>query len=340
MKNGFILKTSSLIILFLGLGFSIPGCGKISETSSNVPAKTEPAPKETPSPKKQAETEEKEKAKVDYVITGTLPSGFPDRDKAEGLIFLAKRKIDPPLVSEKVKTDAEGNFKLTIPGDKFDGKTLKGKLAFKSKDYAPLEAYIWVKPGKPVKAKFRPLILKADAVHYYGECLDEVNEKPIPYIGIYSDCVGTEIGRSDGRGHFDFYVPAQGTAHVLPWYSSDKYVGHSRFYNHQPGESVELKLMVERGLEVRVKTVDEKGNPVPGVKISWMGAGGAHGTTDKDGNVLLSGRASRTRLGCIVRAQKKGYVLLKNPGELKATDYTDKPLELVMHKMGNSIPKK
>ncbi len=284
--------------------------------------------------------QEKNATTGDYVITGTLPVAFSERKNAEGKIILYKQRTEPPITVEKIKTNAEGMFKLSVPGNKFDRKLLRAKVVFKSEIYAPLEAYMNVRPGKPVKAMFRPLVFKKDAVHYYGECLDEVTNKPIPYMGIYSDSRGTEIGRADKNGHFDFYTTPQfGRVHIIPWYSSTKYLGHSHFFTHSPGTSAELKIVIERGIRIRVKAVDEAGNPVSGVQINWRGAGSASGKTDKTGNVLLKGMVSRFRAG-IISIKKKGYKLQEELSPIMAATYTDKPFVIVLHKINPSAKPK
>jgi tetratricopeptide (TPR) repeat protein len=131
-------------------------------------------------------------------------------------------------------------------------------------------------------------------------------------------------------------IPRGGTTSFLPYLSADKYTGHSYFFRHNPGESVELKLIMERGIRARVHTEDENGVPLQGVYVRWMGAGGASGTTDEQGDALLSGMLSRVRTGFICEVRKKGYELAKDPGSLNAMLYTDKPLRIIMRHVADS----
>jgi beta-lactamase regulating signal transducer with metallopeptidase domain len=325
VNTGFICKVSAMILCGIST-LLIAGCQLQISSQSAMPE----AEKSTKDSKDKILT-------GDYSISGILPDEFPDRENTKGMVILSDSKGYPPVFNQEIYTE-KGRFSFTLPANKLNAKRLKAKIIFKSEQYAPLEAYCSVQPDKHITAEFRPLLKKQDAVHYYGECLDEITNKPIPYIGLYSDARGTEIGRADKNGHFDFYArPAYGRTHVIPWLGSDKYVGRSHFFVNKPGDSAELKLVVECGVRLRVKTVDEKGNPIPGVKVTWFGAGSGKGTTDESGNAHLAGMISRVRTG-IISVEKDGYELVDDPGPLTATLYTEKPLKLVLRKTSAPTP--
>lgn len=326
VNTGFVCKVSAMLLCGVS-ALLVAGC--------HLQISPEPA---TPKVEESTEDNKNKTLTGDYSISGTLPDEFPDRENAKGMVILSEAKGYPPVFSQEVHAK-KGHFTFTLPANKLNAKRLKAKIVFKSELYVPLEAYCSVQPDKQITAEFRPLLKKQNAVHYYGECLDEITNKPIPYIGLYSDARGTEIGRADKNGHFDFYVePAYGRTHVIPWLGSDKYVGRSHFFINKPGESAELKLVVECGVRLRVKTIDEQGNPIPGVKVTWFGAGSGSGTTDKTGNAHLAGMISRVRTG-IIRVNKDGYELIDDPGPLTATLYTEKPLKLILRRVEASPPK-
>ncbi len=272
-----------------------------------------------------------------YQLSGTIPADFEPRGNARGEAVFSESKGFPPVARMEVQADANGEFHVSFPATASAQTVLRVKIRFLSEVYAPLEAVIRVTPGKPVTVTFPKLLKKRDAVHYSGVLLDEVTNEPVPYTGIYADGNGTEIGRADEKGRFDLYVePWGGTTHILPYLSSDQYAGHSYFFKHNRGESVELKLIMERGVRVRVHTEDGNGVAVPGVYLRWMGGGGAAGTTDKNGDALLSGMLSRVRPGQLTEVRKEGYELAQDPGPLNAILFTDKPLRVVMRRIAGS----
>jgi len=268
---------------------------------------------------------------TEYEVTGKIPEQLRAAKGVSGEAVWSPVNGFPVCERTEIKPDAAGNFSVKFsPADK-SVKNLRVKLSLKSEAYAPLEVIAKVAQGKPSTVNFPVLIPKSETVHYTGVILDEITDQPVPYVGIYADSCGTEIGRADEKGYFDLYVkPNFGTVHILPWLASDKYVGHSYFLKNQPGETVDLKLIIERGIRVKVRTVDTQGKPVPGVLVRWMGSGGASGTTDKNGEATLNGMLSRVRNGFLAEVRKTGYVLAENPGPLNNMLYTEKPLQIVL----------
>ena len=293
--------------------------------------KTDAVKPETP------KTDAKAVTTADYLISGTIPAGFEPRANVKGEAIFFESKGFPAIARKEVQADANGEFHVSFPAGSSAQTALRVKIRFLSEVYAPLEALSRVTPGKPAVVTFSKLLKKQDSVHFHGVLLDEVTNEPVPYVGIYADGNGTEIGRADEKGYFDLYVePWGGMSHILPYLSADQYAGHSYFFKNNPGESVELKLIMERGVRVKIHTEDEKGAAVPGVYVRWMGGGGAAGTTDKNGDAILSGMLSRVRPGQLTEVRKAGYELANDPGPLNAILYTDKPLRIVMRRIGGS----
>ena len=266
-----------------------------------------------------------------YQVSGTIPAGFEPCANAKGEAVFFEPKDFAAIARMEVQADNNGVFNASLPASSSKQTALRVEIRFPSESYATLEGNCHVTPDKPAVIVFAKPLNKRDSVHYYGVFLDEISNEPVPYVGIYADSNGNIISRADDKGHFDFYVESKsGTTSFLPYLTADKYTGHSYFFRHNPGESVELKLIMERGIRARVHAEDENGAPVPGVYVRWMGAGGASGTTDENGDALLNGMLSRVRTGFLCEVRKKGYELAKDPGPLNAMLYTDKPLRIVM----------
>jgi beta-lactamase regulating signal transducer with metallopeptidase domain len=317
-------------------------CGALALFAAGVhglPAKIEKTKDADKAPAAKANPDVKSEKTADFVISGVIPKGFEPRSNAKGEVIFSKPEGFPPIARMSIQADANGKFNIVYPADSY--KKIHAKVRFLSEEYAPLEGICRrVYPGKPASFIFPTPFKKKDAVHYTGVLLDEFTNKPVPYVGIFADASGSEIGRADEHGHFDIYVkPSWGSVtHILPYLSSDKYAGHSYLLKNKPGESVQLKLIMERGVRVKVHTEDEEGKPVPGVYVRWMGGGGASGKTDKQGNATLSGMLSRVRPGWLAEVRKAGYVLAEDPGQLNAILYTEKPLKIVLRPASPAKP--
>ncbi len=144
-----------------------------------------------------------------------------------------------------------------------------------------------------------------DQIILKGIVLDEYSHKPIPNLGIYKDSAGNKVTVSDSKGEFEYPVPTgKSVVQILPW--SPKVVGRSTFVKVDDFRNRKLSIYVERGMSVGVHVKDEDGKPIEKASLLWMCAGGATGTTDKDGSAMLT-QVSRFRDGCLT-VTCPGYV--------------------------------
>lgn len=267
-----------------------------------------------------------------YLVTGTLPDGFEPRGGAKGEVVFFQAKGNVPLARRELCTDDKGDFQVSLPASDTVKGGLRAEVRVYSETFIPLCANGPVASGKALGVSFPKPVSKRDAVHYTGVFVDDTGSQPVPYVGVYRDAnSGIVLGRADESGRFDFYAESRGGGtSFLPWLYGGEYSGHSFFFQHKAGESVEMKLIVERGAKMRVHAEDPAGAPLAGVYVKWMGAGGGGGTTDEHGDAVLSGGLSRVRKGMLTQVTKKGYELVENPGPLLASQYTNQPLRLVL----------
>lgn len=262
-----------------------------------------------------------------YRVSGVLSAEFEPRALVSGVAAFFDGPKFPAVARMTIQTDSNGAFQVALPVGVLTSATVRAEIQFASETQVSLVGACPVSQTKPAVLTLPKPVNKRDAVHFYGVIVDDVSGEPAPSIGMYRDARGTLLARADEQGRFDFYVEStNGMTGFLPWLSGDQYAGHSYFFAKKPGESEELKLVIERGVRVRVHTVDESGAPLPGVYVRWMGAGGATGTTDEHGDALLGGMASRVRQGFLAEVRKKGYQLAMDRGPLIATNYVDQPL--------------
>ena len=131
-----------------------------------------------------------------------------------------------------------------------------------------------------------------------GQLLDENGMAPLANLYIFSDSRGTKVTQTDAMGFFDYPVKkGLKRIHVLPY--SSEVVGRSVFINVDDFRDSVFKIVVERGVTLRVKVVAKNGKPIAGAKVSWYGSGGARGVSGADG-IAQVGRISRYKNGNVL----------------------------------------
>ena len=145
-------------------------------------------------------------------------------------------------------------------------------------------------PVAAVKGAQAPVAVK-------GIVYDEFTNKPIPNLGIYAGPSEGKVTVTNSRGEFSYPVePGLETVHVLPF--SNSIVGKSLFVNVEEFRNKVVKIVVERGMKLRVSVHDTQGKPIAGAGVTWTRAGGCHGKTDKNG-IAVIGMVSRFREGTL-----------------------------------------
>lgn len=160
-----------------------------------------------------------------------------------------------------------------------------------------------------------------------GQLLDENGMAPLAHQDVYADTKGTKVAQTDAMGFFEYPVKKGAKKiHVLPW--SRDIVGRSVFIDVEDFENSVFKIVVERGVTLKVKVVAADGSPINQAQVIWQGSGGANAKSDADGLALL-GRISR---------YKNGHILVKVPGckdttsklGLCAATYVDRVITVVV----------
>lgn len=168
----------------------------------------------------------------------------------------------------------------------------------------------------------------------HGQLLDENGMAPLPSQDVYSDSVGTKVTTTDANGCFDYPVkPGQTSVHVLPW--SRQIVGRSVMIDVQDFKNEVFRIVVERGVVLRVKVVDPAGVAIDGAKVAWVGSGGASGESGHDG-IALVGRISRFKTGDLV-VSIKGCKDVKKV-DLCAASYVTKEIVMVVPDYPKDVP--
>ncbi len=168
----------------------------------------------------------------------------------------------------------------------------------------------------------------------HGQLLDENGMAPLPNQDVFSDAVGTKVTTTDANGCFDYPVkPGQKSVHVLPW--SRQIVGRSVFIDVNDFKNEVFRIVVERGVVLRVKVVDDAGGAIEGAHVGWVGSGGASGESGHDG-IALVGRISRFKTGDLV-VSIKGCKDVTKP-DLCAASYVTKEIVMVVHDYPKDVP--